>query len=123
MADKETILLDGRRHVIVLAVTDTDTLTDDVIVDVSTLTPVPDHLAIEEVWYDVQGYASITLEFDATTDDLALELSEGSGYLDFRDAPLVDPKSTGYTGDITVTTPTAAAAETFTIKLKCRKKY
>lgn len=73
----------------------------------------PASLDIEQVRWNIQGMTSVRILWDHTTDDLALVLS-GSGYDDFRvpnGAPerlnvgaLADPRSSGDTGDILLTT-------------------
>jgi hypothetical protein len=117
-------MLDGPRHVIRTIVNTGTTDTNLIVINVSDLVPVPTHLVVEEIWYDVQGFASVLLEWDATADSVIAQLSEGSGYLDWREyGGMTDPQATGTTGDILITTPTVAAAETYTITLKCRKKF
>ena len=120
---------DGPKWVIITVATLNDTLTDEVIIDASELAGmghglITDRVSIEEIWYDIQGYFSVMIEFDATTDDLALRLSEGSGLIEWKkEGGLHNPRSTGYTGDITVTTPTTQATDSLTIRLVGKKKH
>lgn len=97
-------------------------------VDLSALTKargdVPDHLVIEDVQWAISGFRSVKLAFDHTTDDTALVLCEGFGKLCFKFiGGLHDPKSTGGTGDLLLTTGTvpAGVTGTYTIKLALRK--
>jgi hypothetical protein len=88
-------------------------------------------LDIEQVRWAIQGFTSVRLLWDHTTDDVAMVLA-GSGYEDFRlDADsrgsmttipaLNDPRSTGGTGDILLTTAGAASGATYDITLFLRK--
>ena len=123
-------LVDGERNVIVRRtnVCDGTGESDAVFMDISsfnsTLSGPALSLSIEKVEYDIQGFNSVRLEFDATTDDEALVLSEGQGCIDLREyGGLSDPRSSGYTGDILVTTQGNAANNTYTIVLHCTKKF
>jgi hypothetical protein len=89
-------------------------------VDRSTLTNLngvePTRIAIERIDYDISGM-SIRLHWDHTTDD---EIAVLSG-VDSRcySPPLVDPNSTGGTGDVLLTTVGHTAADTYDITLHC----
>lgn len=92
--------------------------------DISTFTgpngAVPTSLTVEEIWYNIQGYTSVRLEWDATTDDPIAVLS-GSGYLNFKGVGGArDPKSSGTTGDILLTTAGNASGNTYTIIIVVR---
>jgi hypothetical protein len=96
-------------------------------VDVSALTgpdgSAPTYTAVEEIQYAIQGFTSVRLLWDATTDDEIAVLPSGSGYMNFRDAGgLVDPKSTGFTGDILLTTAGAVSGATYDITMVVRLK-
>jgi hypothetical protein len=80
----------------------------------------PTYFAAESIQYDVQGFGYVQLLFDATTDDELATLS-GQGYLEF-DPAFNDPKSTGTTGDILLTTSGASNGSSYDITLKLRKK-
>lgn len=88
-----------------------------------------DALDIQMVRWCIQGYSSIRLYWDHTTDDLALALA-GSGYEDFGAkvgaltalVGLKDPISAGGTGDILLTSAGAAANATYDITLWLRKR-
>lgn len=91
-------------------------------VDVSGLTPVPKALTIEEIWYAVSGMV-VTVLFDATSDDKAI-LLQGDGHMNLKKiGGIPDPKSSGYTGDILFTTSGHTAADSYSIVLRCRKRY
>lgn len=96
-------------------------------VDVSALTgpdgSAPTYTVVEEIQYAIQGFTSVRLVWDATTDDEIAVLPSGSGYLNFKEAGgLVDPKSTGTTGDILLTTAGAISGATYDITLVIRLK-
>ena len=78
-----------------------------------------DWFSIKSVQYDVQGFTSVDIIFDAATDDIALSLS-GQGYMEF-DSDIPDPRSTTYTGDITFTTNGAINNASYTIDLSLKK--
>jgi len=80
----------------------------------------PSRFAIKSCRWDVQGFTSVQVLFDATTDDEALTLS-GNGYDEF-DPPIQDPQSTGTTGDIRVTTNGAINGASYDITLTLIKK-
>ena len=89
-------------------------------VDVSALTgpdgTPPTYTAVEKIEYDISGM-TVRLYWDADTDDEIAVLS-GAGFLDWSEAGgLVDPKSTGTTGDIVLTTNAHTAGDTYTITL------
>jgi hypothetical protein len=94
--------------------------------DISTLTgpngSAPSSQVVEWIEYDVQGFTSVRLDWDATTDDEIAVLS-GQGVLDWTAyGGLVDPASTGATGDIVLTTAGASATATYTITIGLRLK-
>ena len=96
-------------------------------VDVSALTgpdgTAPTQVAIDEVEWSIQGFTSVRLHFDATTDDEALVLGAGNGYKNFQGVGGVqDPQSSGFTGDIMLTTAGAVSGATYDIVLSLRLK-
>lgn len=128
MAANTQTLIDGSRLITLHMTNSATTETDVVKLDASALTNPAggtggQTFSLLEIWYDIQGFAYVELAWDATTDREIITMSGGSGYMDFRDVGGVhDPKGTGYTGDILITTPTAAATETYTIKAVFKKK-
>lgn len=94
-------------------------------VDRSTLTQSgaePTGLTIMSARWAVQGFNSVRLLWDHTTDDVAMVLT-GSGYEDFREfGGKPDPASTGGTGDLLLTTNGGSSGATYDITLVLRKK-
>lgn len=95
-------------------------------IDISTLTG-PNGAAVtktvvEQMEWSMQGFTSVRLFWDHTTDDEIAVLS-GSGFKDYREyGGLVDPASTGGTGDILLTTAGAASGATYDITITLRLK-
>lgn len=90
-----------------------------------------DSLDIDQVRWAIQGFTSVRILWDHTTDDVALVLC-GSGYDDFRGrygdvngfsqtSGLKDPRSSGGTGDILLTTNGGSSGATYDITLWLRK--
>lgn len=99
---------------------------DVVKVDISTLVgpyeAAPKRLKLTEVKWSIQGFSSVRLEWDATTDDEMLVLAAGQGEMDFsKVGGLVDPFSSGATGDVLLTTAGNVAGATYDITLVFRK--
>lgn len=97
--------------------------TDVIKVDKSTLVNSngvePTRLNLVSVQWSIQGYSSIRLEWDHTTDDEMVILGPGNGYMDFSDAgALADPASAGQTGDVILTSAGAVSGATYTIVLE-----
>jgi len=90
----------------------------------------PVSLDIEQIRWAIQGFSYIKLHWDHTTDDTAMLLC-GSGYDDFRGEGgmlgnrtprgLADPRSSGDTGDLLLTSVGAASGATYDITLWLRK--
>jgi len=101
--------------------------TDTVVVDKSTLTgpngKEPGSVRVDEITWSIGlGYNYVTLEWDHNTDDMISVLS-GGGYLDARPSGgLNDPKSTGGTGDIVLTSNGGAAGDVIDIMMLCTLK-
>lgn len=115
-----TCISDGTGESAVIKV-DKSTLT-------STLGTEPASLDIEDVRWAIQGFASVRLLWDHTTDDVAMCLT-GSGYDqfvasaagDYPPSGLADPRSTGGTGDLLLTSNGAVSGATYDITLWLRK--
>lgn len=88
----------------------------------------PDSLDIYRIRWAVQGFTSVKLSWDHTTDDTAMILS-GNGYDDFdgnipeyRDPfTLNDPRSTGGPGDLLLSTSGAVSGATYEITIWIKK--
>jgi hypothetical protein len=87
-------------------------------------------LDLSWIRWNIQGFTSVKLLWDHTTDDVMVVLS-GAGYEDFMgpgDARgtatlpcLVDPRSAGGTGDVLLTSTGASATATYDITAGFRK--
>jgi hypothetical protein len=78
----------------------------------------PTAVKIREILYNIQGFSSVRILFDHTTDDVAAVLPAGTGYMDFTGLNgLMDPRSAGATGNILFTTVGASATATYDITL------
>ncbi len=81
-----------------------------------------DYFAINKVKYDLSEGVSALIKFDATTDDEAVAVS-GQGYFDFCSVGgLVDPQSTGTTGDVLATLAGMGAGDHATFDIELKKK-
>lgn len=90
-------------------------------IDISTLVTAsgapPTSTGIKEIQWSMQGFTSVRLYWDHTTDDV-IDVLTGNGYRDYAAiGPLVDPKSAGGTGDILLTTAGALSGATYDITL------
>lgn len=140
MADAVTTrtISNTRTHIIVHLTNISDGTGESAVikVDKSTLLAEDDNepasLDIEQVRWAIQGFTSVRILWDHTTDDTALVLNN-NGYDDFRNinpyihprndtSSLADPRSSGGTGDIILTTAGAASGATYDITLWIRKK-
>ena len=95
-------------------------------IDISALTGLTGkpviYTVLEEVKWDVQGFSSVQLFWDHSTDD-EIGVFSGTGLVSYADVGgLVDPRSTGGTGDILLTTTGNAAGNTYDITLVFRLK-
>ncbi len=86
-------------------------------IDISTLPGAPTYTAIEEISWDVQGFTSVRLLRDHSTDDL-IDVLSGRGARSYKDISyLFDPRSAGGTGDILLTTAGNDSGDTYDITL------
>lgn len=75
------------------------------------------YTAVEEIEWDVQGFSSVKLSWDHTTDDV-MKLLSGRGSVSYKHLGyLFDPRSTGGTGDILLTSTGAVVGATYDITL------
>jgi hypothetical protein len=95
-------------------------------VDISALTGfgfVPTYTVIDLIEANVQGFTSARLYWDHTTDDEIAMLGSGPSLIDWTAyGGNVDPKSTGGTGDILLTTAGAVSGATYDITIHLRPK-
>lgn len=95
-------------------------------VDISALTgpdgTPPTAVKVMEILWSIQGFTSVRLHWDHTTDDEIAVLT-GTGYMDFTGVGgLMDPRSAGGTGDIVLTTANTTAGNTYDITLVLQLK-
>ena len=102
-------------------------------VDVSSLQPLGSNTAsqktctgvvIERIWWQCIGM-KVQILFDASSDAFCIELGENqSGHHDYTSfGGLVNPASSGVTGDIMFTTVGHSSADTYTVIMQVRKSY
>ena len=86
---------------------DTADETNTVIIDLSTkigpLGAAPSKIKIEEVWWTINGFDSVTLSFDRGTDVL-IDYFSGQGYMDFKPYGGKFDNGSGGTGDLLLST-------------------
>ncbi len=86
-------------------------------VDISGLIGAPTYTAIEETSWDVQGFSSVQLYWDHSSDDI-IDVMSGRGARSYKDLGyLFDPQSAGGTGDILLSSSGAVAGATYDILL------
>lgn len=129
MADTvDTVVLqsNSRRYVARFTnVSDATGETSVVKVDKSALVDVrgsePYRLIVDYMKWSIQGFTSVRLFFDHTTDDELAVLASGTGERSYwENGGLPDPLSAGGTGDILLTTAGAASGSTYDIEINCR---
>ena len=81
-------------------------------------------VAINKIWWQCTGM-SVKIEFDATSNVLAIGLSEDSnGYHDYSDfSGIPNNAGSGVTGDLDFTTVGASSGDTYMIVLELIKAY
>lgn len=81
----------------------------------------PNRLIFKEVQWTIQGFSSVRLNWDHTTDDEGLVLS-GNGFMDFSlFGGIPDPASSGGTGDLLLTSAGPVSGATYCIILVLAK--
>jgi len=128
--DTQTILSDGRKHIIRITNESDGTGESNVSkIDVSGLTAKNGYTVIgvniDRISGQVGGFNYVTLRWDATTDDEIAVLAPGSFDLDYwrSGGSLVDPRSTGTTGDVFLTTDGAIDGASYNILIECTIRY
>jgi len=100
-------LVDGPRNLVVKVYLESDgaagELSNQVIVDASALNPVPETLHLTGISYDLNGF-NAKLMWDATTNDELLNISGNQDYCFRGFGGIKNPKSTGSTGDVLIST-------------------
>jgi hypothetical protein len=96
-------------------------------VDLSAITfnngVVPTGSAIDLIDYQIQGFASVRLYWDHTTDDEIAILPAGTGTIDwYAHGGKTDPRTSGGTGDVLLTTNGGASGSTYDITIHLRPK-
>lgn len=90
-------------------------------IDISTLigpngVDAPTAVKLTEVEWSIQGFTSVRLLWDHTTDDEIVVLAPGNGYASYEGVGgLMDPRSTGGTGDVLLTTAGAISGASYDI--------
>lgn len=122
-------IFDGRRRKLLHLTNVSDGTGESAVVkaDISALfiqgSIVPAYSVVDMIDYNIQGMTSVRLHWDHTTDDLIALLPEGSGCIDFAAyGGKVDPRSTGGTGDILLTTAGQVNGGTYDILIHFRPK-
>lgn len=131
MADSvdSKVLRSGQRHYVVHLTNVSDGTGESAVakVDISTLTDAAGRTAtystVDFIEYGIQGFASVRLHWDHDTDDEIAVLAAGAGVIDWRAVGgSTDPKTTGGTGDIVLTTNGGASGSTYDITLHVRPR-
>lgn len=127
VVDQKTIF-SGRKYHIVHRNNQSDGTGESgvTVVDISTLTnpanQACDYSVVDRIEYSVWGFNYIVLRWDHTTDDEIAILS-GSGCIDWTlMGGKVDPKTSGGTGDILLTTDGGADGSGYDLTLFIRQK-
>lgn len=128
------VVFTGNRRYVVRLTNESDGTGESAVtkVDISTLTApsgkagapgtAATYTAIDKIEYQVNGFNYVKLAWDHTTDDEIAILS-GNGCIDAKAfGGIVDPKSTGGTGDILLTTDGAIDGASYDITIWLRPK-
>jgi len=93
------------------------------LIDVSGLSPAANAIAIEKIYWALDGF-SARLLWDATTDVDAFVMPEGEGGIDFRmvGAPLQNTSGAGKTGDLLLASTGLGATGRGFIRIEAYKK-
>ena len=122
------VLYNGKRRYIVQLTNISDGTGESGVtkVDISTITTpgfTPTYSTIDMIDYSIQGFTSVRLHWDHTTDDEIAVLPAGSGTLYYQSVGgNVDPRTAGDTGDVKLTTAGSASGNTYNIVLYMRMK-
>ena len=90
-------------------------------VDISTLLTdkglAPAKTAVKEIQWSIQGFTSVSLYWDHTTDALIDVLAPGNGYREYGELGCLIDKGTGETGDVLLSTAGADVGASYDITL------
>ena len=79
---------------------------------------VPTKTSVKEIQWSIQGFTSVRLYWDASTDDIISVLAVGNGYVEYGSLGMLsDPKSSGSTGNILLQTAGSISGATYDITL------
>jgi len=100
--------------------------TDTVVIDLSAKAGpnggvAPTKLRIDEIFWTINGYNYIMLEFDRTT-DVVIDYFAGQGYMDYSRMGGKIDNGTGNTGDLLLTSAGGASGGNFSFLIKGRFK-
>lgn len=102
-----TVEIDGDRNVVVkvVGVLDSSDLSATAITAISSLVPAPGKIRVDKIQYSASENLDLCLWWDATADTTPVVCLTGRGEMCFKDfGGLVNPKETGWTGNILLTT-------------------
>lgn len=131
MADTVTTetVYDGRRRKIIHLTNVSDGTGESGVtkLDISGITfdggKTPTYTTIDMIDYNIQGFSSVRLYWDHTTDDEIAILPEGTNTWDFNSfGGKTDPRSSGGTGDLLLTTAGATSGATYDLTIYLRPK-
>lgn len=80
----------------------------------------PNRIIVDYMKWSIQGFTSVRLYFDHTTDDELAVLSGNGERSYWEEGGFRDPLSGGGTGDILLTTAGTTSGNTYDIVLNCR---
>lgn len=120
MADAVTArtLLDGPRNLVVALTSLSDGTGESAVKKVDVASTVS--LSLVRIWFNVFGM-NVGIFWDATTDDKIMDL-QGWGYFDFSTfGGIPNPQSSGWTGDVMLTTTGHSSGDSYVIVLEFKK--
>lgn len=82
----------------------------------------PASLDLEEVWWSINGFSSVQMQWDHTADDEIVILAQGNGFQSYAEkGNLRDPRSAGGTGNILLTSSGAVSGASYNLFLVFKK--
>ena len=105
-----TNICDGTGENAVKKVDLTDLRTDDA--------QIPTKASVKEIQWSIQGFTSVRLLWDASTDNVMSLLAVGNGYVEYGSLGMLnDPQTSGYNGNVLLTTAGQISGATYDITL------